>query len=194
MKNKILIISFDVKNQPDCSVGDLRITINQVKNKLTCSDWLYQNHNDTFKYVISSSKATATLTIGFDPGSYDLENIHVYELDYNDIKDVKKSKDEWKLNTDKSKGDVLTGKVTAKQDGYFTTSIPYDEGFTVLVDGKEVEYEMVNKGFVGFPIEEGTHTVTLEYQSPWFRAGVFLSGIGLLSALVIILFDIKKRK
>lgn len=194
LKNKILIISFDVKNQPDCSVGDLRITINQVKNKLTCSDWLYQNHNDTFKYVISSSKATATLTIGFDPGSYDLENIHVYELDYNDIKDVKKSKDEWKLNTDKSKGDVLTGKVTAKQDGYFTTSIPYDEGFTVLVDGKEVEYEMVNKGFVGFPIEEGTHTVTLEYQSPWFRAGVFLSGIGLLSALVIILFDIKKRK
>lgn len=194
LKNKILIISFDVKNQPDCSVGDLRITINQVKNKLTCSDWLYQNHNDTFKYVISSSKATATLTIGFDPGSYDLENIHVYELDYNDIKDVKKSKDEWKLNTDKSKGDVLTGKVTAKQDGYFTTSIPYDEGFTVLVDGKEVEYEMVNKGFVGFPIEEGTHTVTLEYQSPWFRAGVFLSGIGLLSALVIIIFDIKKRK
>ncbi len=192
LKNKILIITFDIKNQPSCSEGDLRITINQVRNKLTCSDWLYQNYNNTFKYVISSSTATATLTIGFDPSSYDLENIHVYELDYNDIKDVKKSKDEWKLDKNASKGNILTGKVTAKKEGYFTTSIPYDEGFTVLVDGQEVEYGKVNKGFVGFPIEKGTHTVTLKYQSPWFQTGVFLSGFGVLCALMIIVFDLKK--
>lgn len=118
----------------------------------------------------------------------------MYELDYNDIKDVKNSKDEWKLNKDKSKGDILTGTITAQQDGYFTTSIPYDEGFTVLVDGKEVEYEKVNKGFVGLPIEKGSHTITLEYQSPWFKEGSLLSGVGVLSALVIVIFDMRKRK
>lgn len=194
LKNKILMISFDVKNQPTCEEGDFRITINQVKNKLTCEDWIYQNNNHKFQYVISSSKATSTLTIGFAKGEYEIENIEVYELDYNDIKDVKQKKDEWRLDTKKSTANTLTGNVTAKEDGYFTTSIPYDDGFHVYVDGQETKYEMVNKGFVGFPIKKGNHLVTLKYQTPWFQEGTFLSITGFLIAIIMILYDFKKRK
>ena len=51
-------------------------------------------------------------------------------------------------------------------DGYFVTSVPYDKGFTVKVDGHTVKTEKVNKAFLGFRIGAGTHHVKITYHAP----------------------------
>ena len=53
LDGKILLISFDMNYQERCGVGDTNITINGVKNKITCRTWKYQNKNSHFEYVIS---------------------------------------------------------------------------------------------------------------------------------------------
>ena len=70
------------------------------------------------------------------------------------------------------------------------TSIPFDKGFKVRLDKKEIAYEKVNTAFVGFPIKKGHHTIEITYQMPGKRAGVMISILSLLIGATLYL----KRK
>ena len=63
-------------------------------------------------------------------------------------------------------------------------SVPYDEGWTMKVDGKKVKPEIIGDAFLGVRLEDGSHDISLSYVSPGFRAGVIIS---LVSAVVFIL-------
>ena len=83
--------------------------------------------------------------------------------------------------------------ITMTEDGYFVTSIPYDKGFTVYVDGKEIEYETVNQAFLGFPLEKGKHHITFTYEAPLKKAGMMISIIGFILFIGVIVIDKKKE-
>lgn len=86
----------------------------------------------------------------------------------------------------------VSGMVTAKSDGYLYTSIPYEKGWTLYVDGKETEIEPFMDAFVGVLLEEGEHTIELKYIPDGFVPGVCITigSIGLFTAICIY----KKRK
>ncbi len=75
---------------------------------------------------------------------------------------------------------------------YVMTSLPYDEGWSVLVDGKTIPYEKVQLGFIGFQLEPGTHEVEFTYHIPYLKEGIIAS----IASMVIygILIAISKRK
>jgi uncharacterized membrane protein YfhO len=54
-------------------------------------------------------------------------------------------------------------------------SIPYDPGWTAIVDGKRIRPLLVNIGFMGIIIDAGDHTVELEYKVPYFNTGLIIS-------------------
>ena len=97
------------------------------------------------------------------------------------------------LNKEKTKGDTLEGTITMEEDGYFVTSIPYDKGFTVYVDGKEVEYETVNHAFLGFLLEKGEHQIEMIYEAPLKKIGMITSIIGFVIFIGILVIDKKKE-
>ena len=84
----------------------------------------------------------------------------------------------------------LTGSVTARKDGLFYTSVPYEPGWTATVDGEEVELAAtfdpsnpsvkLTDAVISFPLSAGTHTVTLSYSTPGLTAGCLLSVAALL--------------
>lgn len=90
--------------------------------------------------------------------------------------------------------DSLEGYVNKAEDGLLLFSIPYDEGWTVLVDGEEVEKEILADGLLAISMEEGFHTLSLSYVSPGFQEGLFLTlaGVFVLAALSVY-FHRKKR-
>ena len=77
------------------------------------------------------------------------------------------------------------------EDGYFVTSIPYDKGFNVTVDGHKQGITKVNKAFVGFKLNKGEHKIVIDYQSPYQKEGIVLSIIGLIGIIILIRRDIK---
>ena len=96
--------------------------------------------------------------------------------------------------TDYSAG-KLEGNITVEEDRTLMFSVPYDEGFTVLVDGKKVQTKAFAGAFLSVPLTAGTHSVKVSYTPPGFWAGVLLSAGGvLLSALWLILSEKRKRK
>ena len=181
-KDKILFISFNLDSQN----RDLSISINGVTNKLTNKNWKYYNGNTTFNYVISENNKKE-LVFTFGKGIYNISDIKIYCLDYNDIKNV--NNNVTKVNIENALGDKIIGNVEAINDGYFVTTIPYDKGFTIKVDNKNVEYEMVNNAFIGFKISKGYHNVEISYKSPGKIIGMILSLIG----IIVYIFAVQKN-
>ena len=187
--NKIVIISFDMNYSESCSIGDTYITINNVKNVLTCSSWKYHNNNYSFTYVLSEPK---DLNIEIEKGKYDISNLKAYEIDYNDIKEIRKNHDE--LIIEKVYGDIIKGNINARENSYFNLSIPYDNGYNIYVDGKKTDYEITNKSFIGFKLDSGKHNIEIKYTSPWLKEGEIMSIIGLCLLLVTIGYKRSKNK
>ena len=95
---------------------------------------------------------------------------------------------------------TLKGTVTAKSDGLFYSSIPYEPGWTVTVDGKEVPiaqtYDPKNSdvkltdAMISFPLSAGNHEIVMTYHTPGLTAGLILS----LTALAVFLTLLISKK
>ena len=190
-KDKILFIKFKMNSTQECTIGDQRISINGVVNKLTCSDWKYYNDNREFTYTLSF-KDINTIRISVSKGIYDISDIEAYYLDYNDIKDVNKEVSPFIIDREKTKGDFIYGSIDSKEDGYFILTVPYDKGFNIKLDNKEIEYELVDNAYIGFKIDKGNHNIEIEYRSPGRLLGMSMSIIGILSLIGISIYERKK--
>lgn len=86
----------------------------------------------------------------------------------------------------------VTGTVTTQTGGLLYTSIPWEEGWSATVDGKEVKITPMNEALVVLNLEPGTHTVEFNYSPEGFKEGLIISGATLL--LVIILMILRRFK
>ena len=81
--------------------------------------------------------------------------------------------------------------LTAAEDGILFTSIPYDPGWKVKVDGKTVEPEKSMGAFLGIPVREGEHEMEMQFTAEGSRFGLLLSVNGLL--LFALFLFLRKR-
>lgn len=185
-ENKILIIFFVVTSPKG---NEVTIDINGTRNKLSGKSAPYPNHNDCFTYILSDANGLTELNITFSKGTYSLSNIHAYVADPDCIGND--SVIPFSVDTRKSNA-ILQGTARLKQNGYFVTSLPYRPGYQAYADGKQVAIENINEGFVGFPLTEGEHEITIFYSPPGKNVGIFVSLTCLL--LYFILRQREKRK
>lgn len=192
-QNKILIIRFKMNHEQSCSEGDQSITINNIKNKLTCKSWKYHNGNRIFDFVLAEQDLTK-LTISFQEGEFNIGDFEAYVLDYQDISNVKSNIDELVIDKDKTKGDQIIGNIDVKEDGYLMLTLPYDEGFTINVDDQKVDYELVDQAFIGFKISKGQHNIKINYTAPMKDISLIISSIGIVAFIILIIVDKKRAK
>ena len=87
------------------------------------------------------------------------------------------------------KGEIT---VTDGQTLVFTT-IPYDAGWNVYVDGKKAETHRTLSALLSFEVEEGFHTLEFRYMPKCYVIGFIASGVGIvLFAFFIIITKVKK--
>lgn len=86
----------------------------------------------------------------------------------------------WELS--KWQETCLEGIITAKNPGVMMTTIPFDEGWTVRVDGSRQEPRKMLDAFIGVPVEAGTHVIAMTYQPKGLMEGRIASG-GAVAAL-----------
>ena len=88
----------------------------------------------------------------------------------------------------------IEGTFEAIEDEYLFFSIPYDEGWKVTVDGKNVETETIGNAFLSVIIPEGEHEITLDFLPPGLIPGGLVSVASVLCYLMLCLITVKKRK
>jgi len=189
-QDKIIFIRFKTNN--DQASYDRSITINGIKNKITQKSWKYYNGNHTFDYVLNYQdlkKLNFTIT----PGEYNLSDLEIEVLDYSFLEQSVKNFDRLLVNTTKTKGDFIVGDINVTNKGYMMLTIPYSNGFNIKVDGKQTSYEKVDYAFIGFPVEEGQHHIEIEFKAPGKNLSLFISIIGLIAYIAVIIIEEKRK-
>lgn len=87
------------------------------------------------------------------------------------------------------KDGYIGGTIEAKEAGIMFTSIPYDTGWSVVVDGKEVEsIPLLENAFVGVQLREGVHYIEMHFEPAGKREGMIISGV--MSAVLIGIYSL----
>lgn len=191
-RGKIAILSFDVTPLSSRAVV---IDINGVRNKLSGSGAPYPNHNKHFSYVLSGG--TDGFLIQKNANEYQIENL---TLSFLDEKELYNSGGEvWEPQmhaSDAGKGQIFSGTINMKKDGYFATSYPYRKGYEIQVDGEAVsasEVLKIDNTFLGFRLEEGKHEIEIRFVPPGYRAGLAISAMSLLILIALSVWRKAKR-
>lgn len=84
--------------------------------------------------------------------------------------------------------DYIKTTVTVEENNMLYTSIPYDKGFEIIVDGKKQEPIKAFDTLISLKLDKGKHTIEFKYQPRGLKEGTIISLIG------IILFIITKKR
>ena len=87
----------------------------------------------------------------------------------------------------------IKGTVNASDGQILFTSIPYEPGWTVKVDGHRVDTMECLKAMIYVPLTAGTHTVVLSYTPPGFVLGVILMILGVGMLVLFYMYDKKNN-
>lgn len=91
------------------------------------------------------------------------------------------------------KDNYIKGNITTEKDELMFTTIPYDEGWEVYINGNKVEKIKVFDTFMAINLEKGENVIEFKYTSQGVFKGLFISIIGLvLLALEILLIYLNK--
>ena len=91
----------------------------------------------------------------------------------------------------------ITGNVTLEDDCMFFTSIPYDSGWTVKVDGAEIaeeDYVALNDAYLCFNMSAGEHTVEISFMPDGLVLGLCVSVFTVFALIIASIFFAKRRK
>ena len=87
----------------------------------------------------------------------------------------------------------IEGAVRMEEAGLVYTSIPYDNGWKLKLDGKQTGITAVGGAMIAFHLEPGIHTVELEYEAPGYSLGMVISLICGVVFLVFLFFALIAR-
>ncbi len=65
--------------------------------------------------------------------------------------------------------------------------IPFDEGWTARVNGKNTQVFRANLGFIGIPLSLGSNDVILSYHTPYLKAGMIMTILGVVIYIIWLL-------
>lgn len=193
---QVLFLQFQVKNNKPSK--DVSIWVEKEKNTLSARSHIYYNENTTFTYAVSIEEGQKDVGVTFGTGDYEITDVKCY-LSHADQETIQKEskklyQEEFQNNKEKTQGNQFAGTIQMKTNGFFITSIPYDAGFEVMVDGQKADYEEVNTAFLGFKVPRGSHQVEIIYHAPGTAAGKGVSAVGTMIFAGFFLADRKRAK
>ena len=100
-----------------------------------------------------------------------------------------------RITTDEMSDGVVDLSLTGiKPDETVITTIPYEAGWTLYIDGKEAPIDTYQGAFIAFKCPEGSHTAQLRFTAPGLKAGAVISCVGIAALAVYVVFDLKQGK
>lgn len=131
-----------------------------------------------------------------DTGKYHIDDITIYALpvDKNNDKKIADKKRENALDIKVFENEHIEGTLQRDEPGILVTTIPYEKGWEVTVNGEKKEIVRANIGFIGVPLDSGNSEIIFEYQNPYLKIGSVLSLIGFLLLGLIQLIYRKNSK
>ena len=88
----------------------------------------------------------------------------------------------------------LTGSINTPEGGTMFTSIPYDKGWKIWVDGTAVSGRPVFDAFLGVDLEPGEHKIRLSYEPQGLKTGAVITGVSAAAVAALAVCGWMKNK
>ena len=139
------------------------------------------------------------ITLKFDDeDSISSENItdeFFYYLDLSVLEEMtEKIKSENKVSDLALNNSSVSFTVDSTESQTVFTSIHYQNGWTITVNGEEVEPTLFKNSLITFDLRAGKNEVKFSYHLPGFKLGLMLFGVGIISAIVFVHISKSLRK
>jgi uncharacterized membrane protein YfhO len=139
------------------------------------------------------SEHSLILTIGNEKEEMLYTDEEIYYLDTEMFTDAVDTLREGGLNVTSFTESHIEGNVTAKEDGILFTTISYEPGWTVYVDGEEAEtVPLCDSALIGIPLTAGYHDIEMRFFPQYMKYGIIISIAAL--AIIILIAVIESRK
>lgn len=171
-----------------------------------CNMWVKADSWDTANYAFVDYFFTGEHYSILDLGTYEpgekikirmtlangeaiFSDVLFYQLDTEKMTEILNGlkAGEWKIT--EHNDTYLSGGVTAAKDGVLFTTIPYEPGWTVTVDGKETEPVKLINSLIGIPLSAGEHTVTMKFWPSYLTLAIIVSCVGLSLIGIVFIFE-----
>ena len=144
------------------------------------------------KYILDLGYHTAGTTITVKSEKSDTLHMTAYSFDEEYLEELVNQLSQNVLNIQEMSSDSLKGTVVADKDGYLVLSIPYDPGFTIMVDGVKTEAVLFEDMMIAVPLRAGEHMVSLSYYPQGMTAGILITIMSILLFAGICLIERRK--
>lgn len=143
-----------------------------------------------------SKEAKTDITVTFVArGIYDFSTLEVLEQPMTDTDRQVAKLAENTLENIQIGTDTVDGTVTLDRSKILLLTIPYCDGWTATVDGKEAQLLQANTMFSALALEPGEHTIHLTYRTPHLKAGLAVSVLGFAAfGATLLCTEVNKRK
>lgn len=164
-------------------------------DKYTFSTYFYREN--MFVNLGNTENGSDEIFIQFkDTGKYKIDDITVFALSVDEAKDLELAdeKRQQVLDIEVFEDERIEGTIERDDPGILVTTIPYEKGWTVSINGEEVETMKANIGFIGVPVEAGESEIVFTYQNPYLKAGEMISLVGIVLLVVVQVVERKRIK
>jgi uncharacterized membrane protein YfhO len=172
------------RNLDDVSVYSPSISTTMGVNDGYILDLGYYEANDNISVTMPISEDETYANVDFVVFTIDQEKfVDGYNL-------LKKGQLEYTSFSDT----VIEGAFTAEENEILFTSIPYDKGWNVYIDGEKVSEEniiRISEALLGVKVASGEHTIKFEYSIPGLSFAYMISGLFII--LLLVAFILKKK-
>ena len=128
---------------------------------------------------------------------YDFENndinMLVYELDMDVFQEIYDRVMCFPLTIEVFDDGFVRGEVISPEDGILLTTIPYDRGWSIKVNGNAVDAAAAQGVFTAIPVSQGKNTIEMSYIPPGLIPGALVTLLSLLIYFVCLFIWTRRR-
>ncbi len=171
------------------NLDDVNVTSPVINTTMTVKDgyildlgYYYENDIVSIEMPIDDENTSANVdfiafTIDGEKFKTGYDILKSGQIEYTDFKDTK-----------------IEGTFSADNDEILFTSIPYDKGWNVYIDGGKVAEDNIieiSDALLGVKVTAGEHSIKLEYSIPGMTIAYIVSGVFIL--FLFVMFILKKK-
>lgn len=173
------------------SMGNMNITLNNQWYRYT------QSFDQVQLWNLTDRTPGQQMTLQFQTSQedvIDMTNMGLVRADQKAIQEVLDQRRQQMMTVTKWTNTRINGHVTISDDSsVMMTSIPYNPGWTVKVDGKKVATTEAWQSLLSFPITKGKHQIEMTFLPQGFWVGIGVSALAISLVLYLKWRDVYYR-
>lgn len=180
-----IIIDNEIYYKNDVNINDIQLKLNKTLNN---------NNSYDEEYIINTISNDNNIEIYVSYKSFLNEEIDIYTIDNNKFIKAYNILNSNRINITDFKENNIKGNITLLNDTSIYTSIPYDKGWKVYSNNREIKTYKINDSLLGFDLKKGKNNIELKYIPNNLDIGISISITTLIITITYLVIKKKQQK